>query len=140
MFGKAKKIISGGNEFVFPDVCKKPEVPSPVPIPYPNIGKVAQASAIPETIKVELEAKFSIDLSDVKIHENHAPTLLGAKAFTSGKSIFLAPGTFNVAAEGKQLITHEIAHVIQQTQSTVNEAVQEAVNESNANDALDAND
>ncbi len=140
MFGKEKKLVSGNNAFVFPDVCKSPATPSPVPVPYPNIGQVAQASAIPETIKVELEAKFSTDLSDVKIHENHAPTLLGAKAFTSGRSIFLAPGSFNVMAEGKELIAHECAHVVQQTQRVVNEAVQDTVSESNSNDASNSND
>jgi hypothetical protein len=30
---------SGGKSIVFPDVCKTPAAPSPVPIPYPNLGQ-----------------------------------------------------------------------------------------------------
>ncbi len=140
MPGKEKKLVSGNTALAMPDTVKRSDAPSPVPIPYPNVGPGSKPSLIPQTIKVELEAKFGADLSDVKIHENHAATMLGAKAFTSGRSIFIAPGSFNVMAEGKDLIAHECAHVIQQTQRVVNEAVQDTVSESNSNDAANSND
>ena len=28
----------GGQAFAFPDVCKTPAAPSPIPVPYPNMG------------------------------------------------------------------------------------------------------
>lgn len=34
----------GGQCFAFPDVCKTPSPGGPVPVPYPNIGTVMQAT------------------------------------------------------------------------------------------------
>jgi hypothetical protein len=39
-----------GMDFAFPDVCLTPAVPSPVPIPYPNIA--LGPTAIPNQVKV----------------------------------------------------------------------------------------
>jgi hypothetical protein len=44
---------SGGMSPVFPDVCKTPTPAGPVPIPYPNIGKAADTSAGPTTVKCD---------------------------------------------------------------------------------------
>ena len=37
-----------GRSYAFPDVCKTPTPAGPVPIPYPNIGMLQQAS--PKTL------------------------------------------------------------------------------------------
>jgi hypothetical protein len=134
MSDKLKKLANGNNSFAFPDSVRSPSPPPPIPIPYPNVG---QASPLPPTVKHHLEARFGADLKDVKVYENHAATLLGAKALTSGNDIFLAPGAFNVSAEGQRLLGHEAAHVIQQRQGVVNEVVQAAIDD---NSAADAND
>jgi uncharacterized protein DUF4150 len=39
---------SGGMSVVFPDVCKTP--PGPVPIPYPNMGRSSDTSQGPTTV------------------------------------------------------------------------------------------
>ena len=44
---------SGGMSMVFPDVCKTPTPAGPMPIPYPNIGKAADTSGGPTTVKVD---------------------------------------------------------------------------------------
>jgi hypothetical protein len=44
---------SGGQSIVFPDVCKTPMAPSPVPIPYPNVGMSADTSQGPTTVKTD---------------------------------------------------------------------------------------
>ncbi len=44
---------SGGLSTVFPDVCKTPAAPSPVPIPYPNIGKSSDTSKGPKKVKTD---------------------------------------------------------------------------------------
>ncbi len=44
---------SGGMSIVFPDVCKTPAAPSPIPIPYPNIGRSADTSQGPTTVKTD---------------------------------------------------------------------------------------
>jgi len=44
---------SGGMSPVFPDVCKTPAAPSPVPIPYPNIGMASDTSDGPNKVKTD---------------------------------------------------------------------------------------
>ena len=42
---------SGGMSIVFPDVCKTP--PGPVPIPYPNMGKSSDTAQGPTTVTTD---------------------------------------------------------------------------------------
>ena len=44
---------SGGMSLAFPDVCKTPTPGGPVPIPYPNIGKSADAAQGPTKVKTD---------------------------------------------------------------------------------------
>ena len=44
---------SMGMSIVFPDVCKTPAAPSPVPIPYPNLGRAADTVQGPTTVKMD---------------------------------------------------------------------------------------
>jgi Domain of unknown function (DUF4150) len=44
---------SGGMSTVFPDVCKTPAAPSPIPIPYPNVGQSSDTSQGPSTVKTD---------------------------------------------------------------------------------------
>jgi|SRR5712692_5172367 len=46
---------SGGMSIVFPDVCITPAAPSPIPIPYPNIGQSADTSQGPTTVTTDGE-------------------------------------------------------------------------------------
>jgi len=61
---------SGGMSIVFPDVCKTPSPGGPIPIPYPNIGKSADTSSGPSTVKTDGEmpmvktAKYSMTSGD----------------------------------------------------------------------------
>jgi hypothetical protein len=56
------------------------------------------------------------DLANVRVHEGHQATLVGAAAFTSGQNIFFQPGKYQPFEErGQRLLAHETAHVIQQT-------------------------
>lgn len=104
---------------VVPDTVDSAAPPSPVPIPYPNIGSAGEGRKLPASIKHELETKFGTDLSDVSVYTNHAPTLLGAKAFTSGNKIFFAPSPMNVFFEGNNAsLAHEVSHIVQQRSGT----------------------
>ena len=92
-----------------------PELPS-------NLGReVAQrATTMPATLKHQLESKLGTDLSGVRVHVSHLPTLAGADSFTKGSDIHFAPGKYNpYSEEGRNLIGHELAHVVQQTQGRV---------------------
>jgi hypothetical protein len=53
-FANSRGIVhkgSGGLSIVFPDVCKTP--PGPVPIPYPNIGMASDTSKGPKSVKTD---------------------------------------------------------------------------------------
>jgi len=50
--GKPITTKSQGICFAFPDVCSTPAAPSPIPIPYPNIGQLSQVQDPTETVLV----------------------------------------------------------------------------------------
>jgi hypothetical protein len=72
----------------------------------------------PQT-REEMESKFGAEFGGVRIHrdETAAQTALaaGARAITTGHDIVFGPGYYAPATrEGKRLIAHELAHVLQQ--------------------------
>ncbi len=72
----------------------------------------------PET-RAYFEPKFGADFSRVRIHTNgHAAKLnrqIQAKAFTYGSDIHFGGGQFNATTtDGRQLLAHELTHVVQQ--------------------------
>jgi hypothetical protein len=44
---------SGGMSTVFPDVCKTPTPSGPVPLPYPNVGRAADATGGPKSVRTD---------------------------------------------------------------------------------------
>lgn len=44
---------SNGMSIAFPDVCNTPSAPSPIPIPYPNIGQSSDTSKGPKKVKID---------------------------------------------------------------------------------------
>lgn len=72
---------------------------------------------LPQMVKIQMEAKFNTDLSDVRVHYGpnaaRMTSMTGAKAFAVGNRIVISPNTFHTP-EGQRLLTHEVTHVIQQ--------------------------
>jgi len=67
-----------------------------------------------------MEHAFGADFSGVRIQRDGAAAALGAQAFTQGDDIHLAPGRGDLAShEGRALIGHELAHVVQQREGRV---------------------
>ena len=91
--------------------------------PAPVAGKKVPTSSskpLPRLLRKHLEQGFGADLSQVRVHldagANAEVVAEHAKAFTSGTHIYFAQGVFDPAsAAGEQLLTHEVAHVLQQT-------------------------
>ena len=75
---------------------------------------------LPDSMRGSMEAAFGRDFASVRIHEGpHAPSI-GARAYTRGSDIHFAPGQWQPDThEGRQLIGHELAHVVQQAQGRV---------------------
>lgn len=78
-----------------------------------------KGSPLPEDLKREMNEKFDNDFHKVRIHTGaEADRLcedLQAVAFTHGYDIYFAAGKYDTtSAAGKNLIAHELTHVIQQ--------------------------
>jgi hypothetical protein len=94
-----------------------------------------QGSGTPmgESARAPMEASFGSDFSDVRIHEGK---LDGARAVTRGTDIHFAAGQYDPASPGgRELLGHELAHVVQQRQGRASGA--QAKGEVSANDGLE---
>ena len=74
---------------------------------------------LPDDVLSEMEMEFKADLSKVRVHTDADAVMLAetihAQAFTHGYHIFFNKGKYDPKSkEGKRLLAHELAHVIQQ--------------------------
>ncbi|MEB3828429.1 eCIS core domain-containing protein [Phormidium sp. CCY1219] len=81
----------------------------------------AKSSGVPlaAPIRRQMEGAFGADFGGVRVHTNStADTLnrsLSARAFTTGNNIFFKKGEYNPqSSTGKELLAHELTHVVQQ--------------------------
>jgi hypothetical protein len=74
---------------------------------------------LPPELRRPMERGFGTSFADVRLHVNAvAAHEVGARAFTSGRSVVLdAPARDD--HHGRELIAHELAHVVQQRAGTV---------------------
>lgn len=75
--------------------------------------------SLPRAARSFFEPRFGRDFSDVRIHNdanaNQAAESINAEAFTLGQDIVFANGNYQPGTtQGKQLLAHELTHVIQQ--------------------------
>jgi hypothetical protein len=76
-------------------------------------------NALPAKTLNEMQTSFGTSFNDVNIHTDSASAEmnqeLGAQAFTHGNDIYFNEGKFNPeSSSGKQLLAHELTHVVQQ--------------------------
>ncbi len=86
--------------------------------------------------RTSLEPELGYDLSSVKVHNSPDDSRLsqsvGAKAFTLGQDIFFKEGAYNPdSADGKQLLAHELTHVVQQNNGSIGASPKMSVNAPN---------
>ncbi|MFS0518757.1 DUF4157 domain-containing protein [Nostoc sp. UIC 10607] len=77
-----------------------------------------------DDIRQPMEQAFGTDFSGVKIHTDNRSDQLNqsvqARAFTTGQDIFFRQGEYSPGSNGgKELLAHELTHVIQQNGSAV---------------------
>jgi hypothetical protein len=77
-------------------------------------------AVLPEAVRTEMESAFGADLSELRVHHDGAAHAAArheeARAFTAGRDVYFGQGAFDPgSAEGKRLLAHEVAHVLQQT-------------------------
>jgi hypothetical protein len=71
------------------------------------------------SVRHQMEGSLGADLSGVRVHtDSQADSLnvsLNARAFTTGKDIFFSQGAYQPgSSSGRELIAHELTHVVQQ--------------------------
>ena len=87
----------------------------------PVQAKYENQTGIPDNVKQRMENSFGTDFSSVRVHpESSQAPAVGALAYTQGTDIHFAPGQFKPdTASGQQLLGHELAHVVQQSEGRV---------------------
>ncbi|MBK9036243.1 MAG: DUF4157 domain-containing protein [Myxococcales bacterium] len=75
---------------------------------------------LPTELRADAERAFGAELGAVRLHTDaaaaHAAVGHEARAFTAGRSIFFAEGQYQPGTDaGRELVYHEVAHVLQQT-------------------------
>jgi hypothetical protein len=75
--------------------------------------------AMPGALRAEMEAAFGADFGRVRLHTdaraNQLSRSLAAEAFTTGRDVFFRRAAYDPASQrGRELVAHELAHVVQQ--------------------------
>ncbi|MFN6355283.1 MAG: DUF4157 domain-containing protein [Cyanobacteriota bacterium] len=101
-------------------------LPGTTPLISPSLERQLAASQakgnpLPQATRGFMESRFGRDFSRVRIHADReageASKALEAKAFTHGQDVYFGAGSFEPeTSEGKQLLAHELTHVVQQQQ------------------------
>lgn len=81
-----------------------------------SAGLMGGGRPLDDGTRSSMEGSFGADFSAVRVHQDSAAAAgVGAQAFTQGADIHFAPGQYNPgSASGRELIGHELAHVVQQ--------------------------
>lgn len=93
-------------------------------------GRSGHGQPLASELRTQLEPGLGADLGGVRVHtDTHAQALTGAlqaHAFAHGSDVFFARGAYApTRAQGRWLVAHELAHVIQQRGgAAANNAVQ----------------
>lgn len=82
-------------------------------------GGAGSGRPLPRDVRAYFEPRFGFDFSSVRVHTDPAAAgatrALQARAFTAGRDIVFAAGEYAPGAhEGRRLLAHELAHVVQQ--------------------------
>jgi hypothetical protein len=84
---------------------------------------------LPKSVRTSFEQLFGHDFSQVRVHSDAAAEQsardLNANAYTVGHNIVFGAGSFAPGTgEGRRLIAHELAHVVQQSSASPGGALQ----------------
>jgi hypothetical protein len=83
-------------------------------------GARGQGSPLDREARADMEHAFGADFGGVRIHQDDRShqlnRALDAQAFTSGHDVFFSRGAYQPGTSGgRELLAHELTHVVQQT-------------------------
>lgn len=109
---------------VAPPALRRLPAPSPNPAPGDMPGGIHEVLRSPgqrldPPVRDFFEARFGYDLSEVRVHDDAqaaaSAQAIAADAYTTGAHIAFAAGRHRPdTAQGRELLAHELAHVVQQ--------------------------
>lgn len=110
-----------------PSLVEQPAAESPSPADRGYIVEGAQPPSraggkrLPIQLRAEMEQTFSARFDNVKVHENaKMAEVLQSKAFTFGNDIYFQAGRYQPnSGSGRQILAHELTHVMQQRSGRV---------------------
>jgi hypothetical protein len=87
----------------------------------PPLQRRPNKTGMPDEIKADMEKTFETNFSDVRVHAGSSKAgEVGAAAYARGDEVHFAPGRYQPStAGGRQLLGHELAHVVQQREGRV---------------------
>ncbi|HEX9736052.1 MAG TPA: DUF4157 domain-containing protein [Thermoanaerobaculia bacterium] len=78
------------------------------------------ANGLPQRLREGMERSFHADFSTVQVRQSREAPDLGARAFARGDEVVFAPGEWRPHSRaGREVLAHELAHVVQQRQGRV---------------------
>jgi Domain of unknown function (DUF4157) len=110
---QAFSVLARDGAGILPDGTAHPDVAAAI------ARRRGYGEPLDEGIRGELEGKLGDSFHDVRVHKDGEADAIArsvsANAFTTGTDVYFADGQFKPeSSEGKELIAHELAHVIQQ--------------------------
>jgi hypothetical protein len=109
----------GGVGFPEAERYRAPGHQSEPTAPISTSSMSAAAAPLSRAERLRAGSTFGQDFSHVRLHRGDAGDRVtrayGADAITTGSHVFLRPGIRESGAAGRHVLTHELAHVVQQT-------------------------
>ena len=106
--GKPITTTSGGICFAFPDVCFTPPTtvasPNGIPIPYPNIGQLQEASEVTSTVKAGGDFIVHEDSKISNTTGDEAGSLKGVTSGSTGGEVKFTSFSETVFADKKKIV------------------------------------
>jgi hypothetical protein len=83
-------------------------------------GTPASGQPLPGAVRTSMESAFGADFGNVGVREGGDADAVGALAYAQGSTLHFSAGAYDPAsADGRELIGHELAHVVQQREGRV---------------------
>jgi hypothetical protein len=106
-------VLARAGAGILPDGTAHPDVAAAI------ARRRGYGEPIDDGLRDEIGGKLGDSFHDVKFHTDaeagEIARSVDANAFTTGADVYFAPGQFKPdSPEGKELIAHELAHVVQQ--------------------------